>query len=66
MDVSKQEIEAVIKLSPEKRYTYFIKRICDWELIWTLYEDDFIILNEGKNGELYMICSHLLILLHIM
>ena len=55
MDVSKQEIEAVIKLSPEKRYTYFIKRICDWELIWTLYEDDSIILNEGKNGELYMI-----------
>ena len=55
MDVSKQEIEAVIKLSPEKRYTYFIKRICDWELIWTLYEDDSIILNEGKNGELYII-----------
>lgn len=48
MDVSKQEIEAVIKLSPEKRYTYFIKRICDWELIWTLYEDDSIILNEEK------------------
>ena len=55
MDVSKQEIEAVIKLSPEKRYKYFIKRICDWELIWTLYEDHSIILNEGKNGELYMI-----------
>ena len=42
-------------MSPEKRYTYFIKRICDWELICTLYEDDSIILNEEKNGELYMI-----------
>ena len=55
MNVSKQEFEAIIKLSPEKRYAYFIKRICDWELIRTLFEDDSIILNEEKNGELYMI-----------
>lgn len=55
MEISKQEIEAIIRLSPEKRYTYFIKRICDWECIWTLFDDDSIILNEGKNGELYVI-----------
>ena len=55
MEISKQEFEAIIRLSPEERYAYFIKRICDWECIWTLFDDDSIILNEGKNGDLYVI-----------
>ena len=55
MKVSKQEIEAVTALSPEKRYNYFVKRICDWEQVWTLYEDDYIVLNEAKNGKLYIL-----------
>ncbi|MBF1488170.1 MAG: DUF2750 domain-containing protein [Prevotella pallens] len=55
MKVSKQELEAVIALSPEKRYNYFVKRICDWEQVWTLYEDDYIVLNEAKNGKLYIL-----------
>ena len=44
-DITKQEFDAIIKLSPEERYAYFIKRICDWEQIWTLY-------NEDKKGKL--------------
>ena len=55
MKVSKQELEAVIALSPEKRYNYFVKRICDWEQVWTLYEDNYIVLNEAKNGKLYIL-----------
>ena len=55
MKVSKQELEAVTALSPEKRYNYFVKRICDWEQVWTLYEDNYIVLNEAKNGELYIL-----------
>ena len=30
-DITKQEFDAIIKFSPEERYAYFIKRICDWE-----------------------------------
>lgn len=52
MEISKQEFEAIIQLSPEERYAYFIKRICDWECIWTLFDDDSIILNEGKKRRL--------------
>ena len=48
MKVSKQEIEAVTALSPEERYGYFIKRICDWEQVWGLFEDDCIVLNEAN------------------
>ena len=55
MKVSKQELETVTTLSPEKRYNYFVKRICDWEQVWTLYEDDYIVLNEAKNGKLYIL-----------
>lgn len=55
MKVSKQELEAVTALSSEKRYNYFVKRICDWEQVWTLYEDDYIVLNEAKNGKLYIL-----------
>ena len=55
MEVSKQELDAVIALSPEKRYDYFVKRICDWEQVWTLYDDDYIVLNEAKNGKLYVL-----------
>ena len=55
MKVSKQELEAVTALSPEKRYNYFVKRICDWEQVWGLFEDDCIVLNEAKNGKLYVL-----------
>ena len=55
MKVSKQELEAVTALSPEKRYNYFVKRICDWEQVWTLYEDNYIVLNEAKNDKLYIL-----------
>lgn len=51
-DITKQEFDAIIKLSPEERYAYFIKRICDWEQIWTLYSDDNLVLNEDKKGKL--------------
>ncbi|MBB1537743.1 MAG: DUF2750 domain-containing protein [Prevotella sp.] len=51
-DITKQEFDAIIKLSPEERYVYFIKRICDWEQIWTLYSDDNLVLNEDKKGKL--------------
>ena len=46
--ITEQEIEAIIKLTPQQRYAYFLKRICDWEEIWTLYEDDCIVLNEDR------------------
>ena len=67
MKISKQELEAVTALSHRRRYGYFIKRICDWEQVWVLFEDDCIVLNEAKNGKLLMcFCSHLKTLLRTM
>jgi uncharacterized protein DUF2750 len=39
MKVNPKEIEALISSSGEKRYTYFVKRIVDWEEVWGLYND---------------------------
>ena len=38
--ITQKEIDAILKLSPEKRYEYLIKRIADFEEVWTLYNDD--------------------------
>ena len=53
-EITKQEFEAILKLSPDKRYPYFIKRVCDWEQIYALYENNGIVLNEDKKGNLFV------------
>jgi hypothetical protein len=34
--VNDKEYENVIRLSPGKRYEYFIKKCCDWQEIWSI------------------------------
>ena len=36
MNLSTQEIENVAKLEPLKRYEYFVKKIADFEELWTI------------------------------
>ncbi|MCL6265158.1 DUF2750 domain-containing protein [Flagellimonas myxillae] len=43
MNLNSKEIESVSKLEPFKRYNYFIKKIADFEEIWTIVD---------KHGEL--------------
>jgi len=38
MKLNKKEIESVSKLVPYKRYKYFIKKIVDFEELWTLVD----------------------------
>lgn len=40
MKLNKKEIESVSKLVPYKRYKYFIKKIADFEELWTLLDKD--------------------------
>ncbi|MEM9889095.1 MAG: DUF2750 domain-containing protein [Bacteroidota bacterium] len=43
MKVSMKEIENVSKLKPFERYRYFIKKVADFEEVWTIKDqnDDF-------------------------
>lgn len=54
MKISNKEKEAIFRLSPNDRYSYFIKRICDWEEIWTIYDEDSIVLNKNNKDELFI------------
>jgi len=40
MKINKQEIESVSKLPVFERYKYFIKRVADFEIMYTLVDDD--------------------------
>ncbi|XQY93683.1 DUF2750 domain-containing protein [Metabacillus sp. HB246100] len=44
-----KEILAVIKLPANRRYSYFIKKIVDFEELWGLYNDGWAI-SEDTNG----------------
>jgi hypothetical protein len=39
MTVNEKQIEAVLKLSPTKRYSHFIKKVVGWRRMWGLYSD---------------------------
>lgn len=36
---SEKEIEAVSKLPPSKRYSYFVKKVVGWGKAWALYQE---------------------------
>ncbi len=39
-NLNHKEFENVISLTPEKRYIYFIKKVADWEFMYTLVNED--------------------------
>ena len=50
-----KELETVIKLDATQRYSYFLKRVSDFEEIWILYHDDLgYALDEDKKGKLFL------------
>lgn len=38
--MNQKEIENVLKLEPFKRYEYFIKKVADFEQLWTIVDED--------------------------
>lgn len=38
--MNSKEIENVLKLEPFKRYEYFIKKVDDFEQLWTIVDED--------------------------
>ncbi|KFM84836.1 MULTISPECIES: DUF2750 domain-containing protein [Bacillus] len=50
--LNKKEVEALLKASKEKRYEYFIKRIADFEEVWSLYGDGWVMTEDDQGGKL--------------
>lgn len=49
-NISQQEFESVLSLSDEKRYFYFLKKVADWEELWSLRNQDGWVLAADPDG----------------
>ena len=49
-NLSKQEFDSVLSLSGEERYSYFIKKVTDWEEVWSLRNQDGWVLAADPSG----------------
>ena len=47
--ISEKEKESVIRLHAPKRYSYFIKRVGDWESAWGLWQDGWALVGDDAD-----------------
>jgi hypothetical protein len=48
--VTDEEFAAVTALPPDRRYEYFIQRVADSEVVWSLSEGEQFVLEEDEQG----------------
>lgn len=46
--VSKVELEAVVRLNAEARFSYFVKRVVDWEAAWGIWDDGWALVSDSE------------------
>jgi hypothetical protein len=52
--VKEKEFDAVMKLPPPKRYSYFLKKVCDWEEIWGIRgQEGWVICGDAEGKECF-------------
>lgn len=52
--MNEKELEMTLKLEPDKRYRYFIKKIVDYEEVWSLSNDKGWVKSEDDNGTIQL------------
>jgi hypothetical protein len=57
MSIRQEEINSVIKLSPLQRYEYFVKKVSDFEKVYSIKERDEWFISEGRNNKFFMLWS---------
>ncbi|CUX95446.1 MULTISPECIES: DUF2750 domain-containing protein [Bacillus amyloliquefaciens group] len=50
--MNEKELEMTLKLDPNKRYRYFIKKVADYEEVWSLSNDRGWVTSEDDNGKI--------------
>lgn len=57
--VNDQEYASVMTLDPPKRYAYWIKRVADWEEVWSLASPDgWVLMGDDEGRELVPVWPH--------
>ena len=57
-NISGKEFENVLRLRPEKRYEYFIKKVADWQEIWSLWKDGWVLMGDANHTEIVPVWPH--------
>lgn len=52
--MNEKELEMTLKLDPNKRYRYFIKKVADYEEVWSLSNDRGWVTSEDDNGKIQL------------
>ncbi|MBG9818389.1 DUF2750 domain-containing protein [Bacillus safensis] len=54
MSLNKKEFESTINLNLKKRYSYFIKKIADYEEVWSLSNEKGWVTSEDEDGRIQL------------
>lgn len=57
-NINGKEFESVSHLRPEKRYEYFIKKVADWQEIWSLWKDGWVLMGDESQTEVIPVWPH--------
>jgi hypothetical protein len=57
-NVNSKEFQNVIRLAPEKRYEYFIKKVADWRELWSLWNDGWVLMGDKDRQEMVPVWPH--------
>lgn len=56
--ISQKQIEAVQKIDREKRLKHFIKRVCDWEEVWSIKDHDWVFSETDDGTKVFQVWPH--------
>ena len=56
--VNEKEFDAVTHLQPNHRYEYFIKKVADWQEVWSLWKDGWVLMGDKSGGEFIPVWPH--------
>jgi uncharacterized protein DUF2750 len=58
-DVNDEGFKSVLALPADRRYVYFVKRVADWEHIWSLAATDgWVLASDDQGRELVPVWPH--------
>ena len=54
-EISQKQIEAVLKLDRTARLKHFVKRVCGWDEVWSIKDDDWVFSGAEDGTEVFQV-----------
>ncbi|QYY36750.1 DUF2750 domain-containing protein [Ruficoccus sp. ZRK36] len=51
--INEKQLRSVMGLSAPKRYSYFIKKVADWEMVWGLYQNGWALTQSSEGNTVF-------------